>query len=91
MPKRKLCVSILIGSLVGGLIAMTDPKVRKYTKEKVSDLSTKSAQFIKNPSDTIQKVITTFDEVTETLEKGTNRVVETLETVDQSLQKFTDK
>lgn len=91
MAKRKLCKSIFIGSVIGGLVAMADPKVRHYTKEKLSDLSKSSFQMVKNPSQTIHKVRTTFNQVNNRVLDGADRAIKTLEMIEQSLQELSKK
>ncbi|HLS36506.1 MAG TPA: YtxH domain-containing protein [Bacillota bacterium] len=91
MGKRKLCAGIVIGSIIGGLVTMADPRVRAYTKKKITTIKTKSAEIIKNPSETVHKVRTSFDQLNEKLTKGTERAIYTLETVEKSLQKLSKK
>lgn len=89
MGKRKLCASILIGSIVGGIVAMTDPRVRRYTKEKVTCLSEKTVKVIKNPSETTERIKTTFNQMNDQIAKGTKWALHTLESIESTLNTLT--
>lgn len=86
-----MCSGILIGAILGGLIAMADPRVRRYTKEKASCLSEKTVDLIKNPTKTTKKIRTSFDQISEQITKGTKWAVDTLETIEGSLDSLSKK
>jgi len=91
MAKRKLCAGIVIGSIVGGLIVMTDPKVRRYAKEKACDLRSKTVQVIKNPSETTERIKNTFNQFNERITNSAEWAIQTLETIEESIDTLSKK
>lgn len=91
MAKRKLCAGIVIGSIVGGLIALADPKVRRYAKEKAWDLRSKTVQVIKNPSETTERIKNTFNQFNEKITNSAEWAIQTLETIEESINTLSKK
>jgi len=75
MARRKLFAGIIIGSIVGGLVVMTDPKVRRYAKDKACDLYSKA----------------NYDQVSQGLKSGAEWTIETLQSIEDNIQPLLKK
>ena len=91
MGKNKLIRGILIGAVVGGVVALFDKDARAYAKKKAVDTSTTTKYFLKNPSEAIHNVRMTVDRLNRDLTKGVESTVNALEQVEETLEKLTKK
>lgn len=91
MGKNKLCRGIMIGAIVGGIVALFDKDARDYAKGKMTDTSTKTKYFLNHPSEAIHNVRMTVDQLNRDLAKGVESTVNALEQVETTLDKVVKK
>lgn len=91
MGKRKLCTSMLVGAVIGGLIALRHPEVRRYTKRKLSDAKAKTGDLIKNPSEAVYHTRVAFDQFSHQFTSGAESAINALEQIEETLEKVSKK
>lgn len=91
MGRKKLCRGIIIGAIVGGIVALFDKDARDYAKQTAQDTSSKTKYFLKNPSEAIHNVRVTVDQLNQDFVKGVENTVNALEQVENTIDKFTKK
>lgn len=91
MGKRKLTTHVVIGAIVGGLIALTNKEVRLYTKSKGNCIKEKTGNFIQNPSETINQTRMKFEKVSERFSSEAANTINALEQIEQTVAKFITK
>ena len=89
--RNKLFRGIIIGAVVGGIVALFDKDARGYAKSKAADTSTTTKYYLKNPSEAIHNVRMTVDRLNRDLTKGVESTVNALEQVEDTLEKLTKK
>lgn len=90
MGKKKLCTHIIIGAVVGGLIALTNKEVRQYTKTKLDVAQEKTSALMQNPSETIKTTRLKFEKFSESFSDGAANTINALDQIEQTLEKFID-
>lgn len=91
MGKRKLFIGMAAGAIAGGLAALLDKETRVYTKNKLSQAKEKSGQLVKNPSETVRDMRLAFDQLSQNVTVNIQKAVNTLDQVEQSLDKVSKK
>lgn len=91
MGRNKLFRGIIIGAVVGGIVALFDKDARDYAKRKAVDTSTTTKYFLKNPSEAIHNVRVTVDQFNQDFVKGVENTVNALEQVENTLDSFIKK
>lgn len=91
MGKNKLMIGMLTGAIIGGLITLTDKTTRQYTKGKMQDATSKTKEFLNNPSEAIRSTQATFNQFNDTLQNGADSAVNALEQVETTLDKLSKK
>lgn len=91
MGKRKLIMGVIVGAMAGGLATLVDPEARAYTKNKFSEAKATSSNLLKNPSQTISDIRSTFDRVNDAVSGNLQKAINTLSDVEDSLEKVTGK
>jgi len=91
MEKRKLFSRIIIGAMIGASTALLDKDVRNFTKKRLIDAKNKTSYFIKNPSKTVGELRTKLNTLNDTLSGRAGQAIDTLEQLEQMLEKFIDK
>ena len=91
MEKRKLFSRIIIGAMIGASTALLDKDVRNFTKKRLIDAKNKTSYFIKNPSKTVGELRTKLNTLNDTLSGRAGQAIDTLEQLEQTLEKFIDK
>lgn len=89
MGKRKLFIGVVIGAVVGGMSALLDRDTRAYSKHKFNQVKEKSGQIMQHPSQTVRDVRLAFDRVNQQVTGSIQKAINTLEQVEQSLDKAT--
>jgi len=91
MEKRRLVSGMVIGAIVGLAAVMADQSVRKYAKEKVAKAVDQTSSMIKQPSITVNRFRQGLNKFNETFSSRTSQTVNTLEKIEETLEKFTHK
>ncbi|HLS61723.1 MAG TPA: YtxH domain-containing protein [Virgibacillus sp.] len=91
MGKNKLLTSIIVGGVVGGLVALRDKETRSYTTAKFDSVKRKCRQLKNNPSMVVAQVRTSIDECNERLTEGVDRTINALEQVEDTVDKLVNK
>lgn len=91
MGKRKLIIGVIVGAVAGGLVSLFDQETRAYTKSKLSQAKAKSSDLMKNPSQTVSDIRSTFDRINESVSGNLQKAINTLNEVEESLDKVTNK
>jgi len=91
MEKRRLVSGIVIGAIAGLAAVMTDRKVRKYTKEKLTKTVNQTSHIMKHPSETVNRFRHRLDKFNETFSTRASQTVNTLQKLEETLEKFTHK
>lgn len=87
MAIKKLCSSVLLGAVAGGIYAMTDREVRSYVKEKFSQ----GKDIVKNPQKTIEGAISLVEKLKNKYELESNKVFNKVEQIENTLGRFIEK
>lgn len=87
MGKRKLCASIVVGAIVGGLVALTDRSVRNYAKNKVNTTTFHMKYCLKNPAESVHKLRTDVTDCHKVMTSGLESTINALEQIEQTLEK----
>ena len=91
MGKRRIILSMTIGAVVGGAVALFDKNTRSYAKGRFDAAKSCSSHFISNPSEAIHSLRNTFDELNQTIASGAENAINALEQVESTLEKVTNK
>lgn len=91
MGKNKLCIGVVVGALIGGLVTLTDQSTRAYTKRKMQDVTSKTKEAIQHPSDVIQTAKTRFNQYNDTIQNGADNAINALEQVESTLDRLSKK
>jgi len=91
MGKRKLFIGIIVGAIAGGLTSLFDQETRDYTKDKLGQVKEKSGQIVRNPSQAVRDARFTFDRVNNSVTENIQKAINTLEQVEDSLDKVTNR
>jgi len=91
VEKRKLFSRIIIGAVIGASTALLDKDVRQYTKNSIIKAKDKTSDFIKHPSKTVGKMRIKLSDMNDTVSHVAGQAIDTLEKLEQTLEKFIDK
>lgn len=87
MGKRKLCTGIVIGSIVGGLVTLTDPIVRKYTKRKLHTTASQLKFKLKYPTESVRNMRMCTIKFNKDVVNGLHDTINSLEQIEKTLEK----
>lgn len=87
MAIKKLCSSIILGAVAGGIYAMTDKEVRVYVKEKISQ----GKNIVQNPQQTIESAVEYVEKLKVKYEQESNKIFNKVEQLENTLGRFADK
>lgn len=87
MGKRKFCRGIMIGAVVGGLVAMRHPEVRSYMKQKLSQ----TTYLVKHPSKAVRNTRIAVQQFHEQMMSGTENAINALEQVEKTFHDLRKK
>lgn len=85
--KRTLCTGIIVGAVVGGLVALTDQQARDYARVKLSLIKAETKYCISNPSQAVKNVKQSIDQFNRQFSSGADRTVNALEQIEHTLDK----
>ncbi|MFC4556804.1 YtxH domain-containing protein [Virgibacillus kekensis] len=91
MAKRKLCLGVFLGAILGGLVSLLDSDTRYYTKRKMNVAKSQSSYFMKNPSEGVRKLRKGFDTFNKKFSSSTESTLKMLEQAEETLDKFAKK
>jgi len=91
MGKKRLLTNIIVGGIVGGLVALRDKETRSYTTAKLDSVKRTCRKLKNNPSMVVAQVRTSIDEYNERLSEGVDRTINALEQVEDTVGKLVDK
>ncbi len=85
--KRTLCTGIIVGAVVGGLVALTNQDARDYARAKLSLAKAEAKYCLSNPSQTVHQFRQSFDEFNQKFASGADSAVNALEQIEHTLDK----
>lgn len=91
MGKRKLITGVILGAVIGGLVALTNREARVYTKGKLTCATERTKYYMKNPSEAVRNIRETVDQVNDKLVYHSANTVQTLAQVEETLDKMVKK
>lgn len=91
MGKRKLITGMVVGALIGGVVALFDRETRGYTKQKLSSAKSASLYCLKNPSEAVGNFKQAFDQLHENVTYQAENAINALEQVEETLGKVTNR
>lgn len=89
MGKRKLGTSMIIGAVLGGLVALRHPEVRNYTREKLSTAKSTTVHVAKHPSAAIRQVRLALNKFNYQFANQADNAINALEQIESTLNKVT--
>lgn len=87
MGKRTLCTGIIVGAVVGGLVALTNKEAREYAKVKLMIARAEARYCMNNPSQSVRNLRQSFEQFNQKFSNGANSAVNALEQVENTLEK----
>lgn len=84
---KKLCASIVVGAIAGGIVALTNQSVRDYTKSKIHETKIQIKNCLENPAESVHKLRTDIIECHNVITSGLDSTVNALEQIEQTLEK----
>ncbi|WP_163971007.1 YtxH domain-containing protein [Oceanobacillus halotolerans] len=90
MGKRKLMVGVVLGAILGGIVALFDREARQYSKHQLTVLKDKTTNSVKHPSETVHNLKVSFDKLNKSFTNNAENAINALEQVEQTLDKFTN-
>lgn len=91
MGKQKLITNMVIGAIVGGLVALRNKETREYTTATYTAVKRKGCELKNNPSAVVANVRTSIDEFNGRLSEGVERTINALEQVEDTFDKLVNK
>lgn len=91
MGKRTFWSGIIVGAIVGGAASLFNRDARDYVKELGEQTVDQVNYFAKNPTEAMDKVKSTVVFVTETIERNSAGAMNTLDQVENTLNKVIKK
>lgn len=91
MAKRKLIKRIIIGAIAGGVTALMNKDVRKYTKKKISKAKDRTSLMVKNPSEMVRSTRTRLTNLSDAISEQTTKTINTLDQIEDTLDQFTKR
>lgn len=88
MGRRKLLTGIILGAIVGGLAALTNKEARTYAKTKLQSSKEATKHYLKNPSEAVKNVKTSFDQFNQSFTRSADSTINALEQIEETLDKF---
>ena len=82
MGKRTLCTGVIVGAVIGGLVALTNQEARDYARVKLSLMKTEAKYCLSNPSQSVRHFKESFNQFNEKISSGADRAVNALEQIE---------
>lgn len=87
MGRKRFWTGIVIGAIAGGLTTLLDRETRNYVKKTCSEAKSTTQFYLNNPSLTVSKVRGAVQTLNANLAKGAETAMNTLDKLEQSLDK----
>jgi|GEM_PF-3374269 len=87
MAKSKLASRMLIGAVIGGVTALTDPGVRTYVKDKWLQVKLGASICAQQPSFTLETARQAFNEFTANVDTQAGNVINAVEQIEQTVSR----
>lgn len=91
MGKRTLLTGIIVGASIGGLISLLNNDARNYAKDSISKSCNMLTNYVKNPTDAVKTIRQSVVSLNNLMENNTKSAVNTLNQVENSLNKVLKK
>jgi len=91
MGKRTLLTGMIVGASIGGLISLFNKDARRYAKDSLSQSYEKLTHYAKNPTTTVSQMKKSVISLNKMIASNTKSAVNTLELVEDSLNKVLKK
>lgn len=91
MGKKRLYSSMVIGAVVGGALSLFNKDTRDYVKDKSNEAKDQVNYYTQHPNEAIRKLKYTITDVTTTIEENKTGALNTLDQVDNTINKFLKK
>lgn len=91
MGKKKFYTSVIVGAVVGGLVALFDDDAKRYVKTSLQKTGNSFRSYVKDPIDAIEQMKECAEAVKRTVDENVSGTLSTLETIESSLSKFMKK
>lgn len=85
MGQNKLWKGILIGAVVGGVVALVDKDTRTLVGEKTRSAGTKCQGYVKHPSEAIHNLRVSYESFSSQINKGVEDLLELLQKAESML------
>jgi gas vesicle protein len=87
MGQSKLWNGILLGAVIGGVVALVDKDTRALVVEKTRSSGEKCQGYVKHPSEAIHSLRVSYESFSSQLNKGVEDLLELLQKAESMLNK----
>jgi len=87
LGKRTLCTGVIVGAVIGGLVALTNQEARDYARVKLSLMKVEAKYCLNNPSHSVRNFKESVDQFNEKFSNGADSAVNALEQIEHTLDK----
>ncbi|CDQ20470.1 hypothetical protein SAMN05192559_105268 [Halobacillus karajensis] len=87
MGQSKLWKGVLLGAVVGAIVALMDKDTRKYVGEKSRSTGARCQSYMKHPSEAIHNLRVNYESFSTQLNKGVVDLLELLDKAESMLNK----
>lgn len=91
MGKRKLCMGITVGAIIGGLTALTNSGVRSFTAHKINKIKSDIGICLKDPTQSVKDLKACAKRLNTDVTNGLEGTINALEQVEKTLEKVIPK
>ena len=91
MGKKKFYTGIIVGALLGGLVALFDEEAKEYVKNSLKKSGESLRSYTQNPNEAIETAKRCAQTLKHTVDSNVSGAINTLETIETSLNKFIKK
>jgi len=91
MGKRTFWSGIIVGAIVGGAVSLFNRDARSYVKELSEQTADQVSYYAQNPTEAVDGVKNTVLFVTDTIERNSSGAMNTLDQVENTLNKVIKK
>src|SRR5690625_1301152 len=87
MGKRILCTGIILGAVVGGLVALTNQEARGYARVRLSLMRAEVKYCLSNPSRAVYNVKQSLDQFNKKFASSTDSAINALDQIEHTIDK----
>lgn len=91
MQNNKMVMGVLIGALVGGLVALFDKETRTTTKSQCKNAKDKTNYYVKHPSEAIRNARVACNQFNDKFNSSADSAISALEQVETTIDRLTNK